>query len=115
MEPRHIPQGGNAAFHDRHTDKQHTKTQQDLAKVVQLPLFGKHKQAGTNGDRHIRQHRGFQDLHEQTAFHCTGTIQAQQLGCYSGADVSTHNDAHGLLQIHDACVDETHHHDSGGR
>ena len=42
-------------------------------------------------------------------------IQTQQLSGDGGADVGAHDDADGLAQLHDAGVDEAHHHDGGSR
>ena len=114
-EPGQVPEGSDRAFHHRHTDEQHAEAQQNLAEVMELPLFGKHEDGGADAHGHIGQHGGLEQLHDDTVLQGTGGIQTQQLSGDGGADVGAHDDAHGLTQVRDAGVDEAHHHNCGCR
>ena len=111
-ELRHILEGGHRSGHGVHADEQQAQAQQQLAHNPLLAALDKHVEHNAHnsnaGAKVLRAHHGEKQV-------VRGDVsQTENLGGDSGADVGAHDDAHGLLQLHDARVDEAHAHDGGG-
>ena len=112
-KPRLVLQEGHGIAHDVHTGHQSEETQCDDADALFLIALGEHKEGGADDTHQGGEGRGLEQLHDEAAALQAG--EGEDPGGHGGTDVGAHDDAHGLLQRHDAGVDEAHHHDGGCR
>ena len=95
-----------------HADEQQAQAQQQLAHNPLLAALYEHVEHnaynGHDGAEVLRTHHGEEQVVRRDV------SQTENLGGDGGADVGAHDDAHCLLQLHDARVDEAHAHDGGG-
>ena len=107
-----VLEGGHSHLHGGHADEQQAQTQQELAHNFFLAALEKHIEHNAGQGQ---QRAEILRLHQRENDIIRGDIaQAEDLSGDGGADIGAHNDAHGLLQLHDAGVDEAHAHDGGG-
>ena len=77
-----------------------------------MPALDEHVEDDAHNRQNGPQEGGLQEHHHDVVR--VDITQAQQLRGDGSADVGAHDDAHCLLQLHDARVDETDAHDGGG-
>jgi len=112
-EGRHILEPGHCAGHGVHAEHQCGKAQKHHAGVLLLAVLDEHVIDDTHESQHRGEGAGLQELDEDVAAVDAG--KAQYPGGDGGAHVCAHDDVDGLLEAHDAGVDETDHHNGGGR
>ena len=110
-EPGLIFQRGNGVRHGGHAGHQDGKADQDAADALFLLAAEQIQQDADEGQQRA-EGGGFEQLDQQAVALQAG--QAQDPAGDGGAHVAAHDDADGLVQLHDAAVDKTHHHDGGG-
>ena len=111
-QPRLVLQGHNGGGHGVHADEENAGAQEDLADILLAAAFDKHEKDDADDRHHRPQYRGLKEI--QNSIPAGNTGQPQDLRRNGGTDVGPHNDAHRLLQLHDAGIDEAHAHDGGG-
>ena len=111
-EPGHIGQRLHGRGHELHAGHQNEEAQQDVAHAFFLAAFAEHGQDDAHKGQNGAEGAGLQHLDPEAVALNAG--QAEQPAGDGGAHVAAHDDAHGLVQLHDAAVDEAHHHNRGG-
>ena len=105
-----LGQGGHGGAHGLHAEHQDGEARQDGAYILPpLALSGGHGQHHPHRCQNGREGAGLQELQQQAA--ALNAHKGQHPGGHRGADVGAHDDAYRLLQVHNAGVDEAHHHD----
>ena len=112
LELRQILQRLHGGGHGVHADEQQAQAQHDLAHNALVPALDEHVEDDAHNRQNGPQEGGLQEHHHDVVR--VDITQAQQLRGDGSADVGAHDDAHCLLQLHDARVDETDAHDGGG-
>ena len=98
-EERIVPQRRHGLAHELHAQHKQAEAEEDHAGELAFLVFCE-----------IVQH----EAHEDEAHEVVRQVEGDQLGRHGGADIGAHDDAEGLLQRHEAGVDEAHGHDSRG-
>ena len=99
--------------HGNQAHKEDTKAHSDHTHVLGAVLFDEHQQQDTQDQGQ----RGQGVRLKETQEGWPGGLdihQADDLGGDGGADVGTQDDAHRLLEVQDACTDQTHRENDGG-
>ena len=109
-EPDFILQRGDRIGHGGHAGHQNGKADEDGADA--LPLFALvHVEQDADEGQQGAERGGLEQLDEEAVALQAG--KAQNPAGDGGAHVAAHDDADGLVQLHDAAVDETDHHNGG--
>ena len=101
---------GHGAAHQIHTGHQSHKAQADGTDALSLLILA-HVQHNAYDANERCQGRGFEQLDQEAVAFQAGQVEDP---CRDrGANIGTHDNAHGLLQCHNTGVHETDHHDRG--
>ena len=103
-------QGQDGVRHGGHASHQHGKADEDGAHAFFL-LTLTHIQQNADKCKQRTERSGFEQIDEEAVALQAG--KAQDPAGDSGAHIAAHDHADGLMQLHDAAVDEADHHDGG--
>ena len=109
-EPCLVLQRQHRVGHGGHAGHQHGKADKDSAHAFFL-LTLTHIQQNADKCKHRAERSGLEQLDEQAVALQTG--KTQDPAGHGSAYVAAHDHANGLMQLHDATVDKTHHHNGG--
>ena len=109
-EPGLVRQGGHRARHSVHASHQDGEAQQDLADAA-LAVLADHIKPDADKAEDGAPRIGVEHLGQEAVALQAG--QREQPAGDGGADVGAHNDADGLVQFHQARVDEADRHNGG--
>ena len=112
LEGGDVPQAGNGAGHGLHAVHQGGEAQQDHPCVLFFRVLDKHIEDDPDKGQHRCEGGGLQQPDQQVA--AVDPREAQQPCRDGGADVGPHDHVDGLLQGHQAGIDEANHHHRGG-
>ena len=110
-KPGRVGQGRGGAGHQIHASHEDGEAQEDLAHAL-FTVLAEHEHDNAHKAQQGAPGIGAEHLDKEALALQTG--QAQQPGGHGGAHVSAHDDAHRLVQVHQAGVHETNDHDGGG-
>src|SRR5699024_1407542 len=110
-EPGLVLQGGDGVGHGGHAGHQDGKADQDASGALFL-FAAEHEQQNPDKGQQRAEGGGLEQLDQEAVALQAG--QAQDPAGDGGAHVAAHDDADGLVQLHDAAVDKAHHHHRGG-
>ena len=110
-EPLFALQRQHCVGHGGHAGHQHGKADENGAHTFFL-LTLTHIQQNADKCKQRTERSGFEHLDQHTV--TLQTRKAQDPAGDGGAHVAAHDHADGLMQLHDAAVDKTDHHDGGG-
>ena len=109
-EPRFVLQGKHSIGHGGHTGHQHSKADQNGANTLALFAFA-HVQKDADKSQHRAEGGGLEHIDQEAVALQAG--KAQDPAGDRGAHIAAHDNADGLMQLHDAAVDKADHHDRG--
>ena len=110
-EPCLILQGQHSIGHGGHTGHQHGKADQNGADTPALFAFA-HVQKDADKGQHRAEGGGLEHIDQEAVALQAG--KAQDPAGDRGAHIAAHDNADGLMQLHDAAVDKADHHNGGG-
>ena len=112
-ELRYVLQTGHSPGHGVHAEHESGKAQQNGADVPLAVVLEEHIQHHADDGQNGGEGGGLEQLNKEAVALNAG--QRQNPGRHRGAHVGTHDDTHGLIELHHTGVDEAHHHHRGGR
>ena len=110
-EPRLVLQGKHSIGHGGHTGHQHSKADQNGANTLALFAFA-HVQKDADKSQHRAEGGGLEHIDQEAVALQAG--KTQDPAGDRGAHIAAHDNADGLMQLHDAAVDKADHHNGGG-
>ena len=109
-EPRLVLQGKHSIGHGGHTGHQYSKADQNGANTLAFFAFA-HVQKDADKGQHRAEGGGLEHIDQEAVALQAG--KAQDPAGDRGAHIAAHDNADGLMQLHDAAVDKADHHDRG--